>query len=121
MLEHALSDPASEVCGLIGGNDDKAGTIYPVKNIAEYPTDSFLMDPHGQIATMRSLREKNETLWGIYHSHPDTQAIPSERDRQLAAYPGVNYFIISLIDEPPELNAYKFDGKKFEKIILEIN
>lgn len=121
MLEHALSDPDSEVCGLIGGNDDRACTIYPVKNIAEDTAHSFLMDPEDQIAVMRLLREKNETLWGIYHSHPATEATPSQRDLDLAAYPGVNYFIISLNDEVPEINAYKFDSKQFEKLILEIN
>ena len=121
MLEHALSDPGIEVCGLIGGKDYQATTIYPVNNIAGDPAHNFLMDPEPQIAIMRLLREKNETLWGIYHSHPDTQAIPSERDLQLAAYPGVNYFIISLIGDLPELNAYIFDGGKFEKLILEMN
>ena len=120
MLDHALSDPASEVCGLIGGNDDRACNIYPVKNIAESPKDSFFMDPQDQIATMRLLREKNEILWGIYHSHPDTQAIPSQRDLDQAAYPGVFYFIISLVEDSLVLNAYEFDGEKFEKINLEI-
>ena len=120
MLEHALSDPDIEVCGLIGGIDNRATTIYPVNNIAEDPAHNFLMDPEPQIAVMKLLREKHESLWGIYHSHPDKRAIPSERDLQLAAYPGVNYFIVSVIDDLPELNAYKYDGSKFEKLILDM-
>ena len=121
MLEHAASDPGIEVCGLIGANGRQAFNLYPVKNIAEQPTHNFLMDPEAQVAIMRQLRAKKESLWGIYHSHPDTQAIPSERDLKLAAYPGVNYFIISLIHDMPEIKAYVFDGKQFEKLILEIN
>ncbi|NIN33637.1 MAG: hypothetical protein GTO60_00435, partial [Gammaproteobacteria bacterium] len=95
MLEHILTHPSVEVCGLIGGKDDHAMTVYPVTNIAEDPEHQFLMEPKEQIMAMRHMREKNENLWGIYHSHPDAQAEPSQTDKEMAAYPDVYYFIIS--------------------------
>jgi len=105
MLEHALIHPTIEVCGLIGGQDMQATTIYAVKNIADDPKHRFLMDPEEQIAAMRTMRETNESLWGIYHSHLDSPAEPSQTDKEMAAYPGVYYFIISLISKIPELIA----------------
>jgi len=121
MLEHALIHPTIEVCGLIGGQDMQATTIYAVKNIADDPKHRFLMDPEEQIAAMRTMRETNESLWGIYHSHLDSPAEPSQTDKEMAAYPGVYYFIISLISKIPELKAFCFNGKQFEDIILIIN
>ncbi len=118
MLKHAINHPTIEICGLIGGQDKQATTIYSVKNIAEDPKHRFLMDPEEQIAAMRAMRETNETLLGIYHSHPDSPAEPSQTDEEMAAYPGVYYFIISLISKIPELNVFYFNGEQFEDIIL---
>ncbi|MBM2829264.1 MAG: Mov34/MPN/PAD-1 family protein [Gammaproteobacteria bacterium] len=116
MLEHALANPGFEVCGLISGHDNQPVTVYPVKNIADDPAHRFLMNPAEQIAAMRRMREANEPLWGIYHSHPDTPAEPSETDLKLAAYPDVYYFIISLAGRTPELGCFHFDGTAFSKV-----
>jgi len=119
MLEQAISQPTLEICGLIGGQAKQASTVYSVENIAEDPKHRFLMDPEQQIAAMRTMRETDESLWGIYHSHPDSPPEPSEADKEMAAYPGVYYFIISLITKKPELNAFCFNGEHFEQIEIE--
>jgi len=116
MFEHALGTPDVEVCGLIGGRDDNALTVYPVNNIADDPAHRFLMGPKEQINAMRRMREANEILWGIYHSHPDSPAEPSASDRDMAYYPDVYYFIISLTNHQSELGCFYFDGVKFNKI-----
>ncbi len=118
MLEHALSTPDLEVCGLIGGRDNIARTVYPITNIADDPTHRFLMGPKEQINIMRRMREVNELLWGIYHSHPDSPAEPSALDLDMAYYPDVYYFIISLTNNQSELGCFYFDGLKFKKINL---
>ena len=118
LLEHALTSPGFEVCGLIGSNDNQPVTVYPVKNIADDPVHRFLMDPEEQIDAMRRMREANELLWGIYHSHPDTPPEPSEIDLRMAAYPDVYYFIISLAGDTPEFGYFYFDGAGFSKTDL---
>lgn len=118
MFEHALANPAIEICGLLGSYGNHPMTVYPVKNIADDPVHSFLMDPEEQIDAMRRMREANEPLWGIYHSHPDTPAEPSAIDLKLAAYPDVYYFIISLMGDQPKLGCFYFDGTAFSKIHL---
>lgn len=71
------------------------------------------MDAEEQIRAMRHMRLAGETLIGIFHTHPDSPAAPSAKDRELAAYPGVVYLILSLAGKTPVLKAYYYDGKTF--------
>jgi [CysO sulfur-carrier protein]-S-L-cysteine hydrolase len=116
ILAHALSTPAVEVCGLLGGYENRAVSVYPVKNIARDQSRRFLMDPEQQINAMRMMHERGELFWGIYHSHPKTDAQPSATDLEMAAYPDVYYFVVSLLGPAPDIQGYCFDGTGFQKI-----
>ena len=62
-------------------------------------------------------RTKGMDLIGIYHSHPNHPAVPSEFDRSRAA-PWYTYVILSIVDrEPQEVAAWRFDEstKRFER------
>ena len=113
ILEYGLSDTVREVCGLLGGKGLNASTFYPIKNVATKPGREFFMDPEEQIDAIRRMRLAGESLVGIFHTHPDSPAVPSARDRELAAYPGTVYLILSLSTEIPRLKAYYYDGEKF--------
>jgi len=54
------------------------------------------MEPQAQIDTLRCMRERDETLFAIYHSHPDTPPSPSALDLEQPGYPEALYLIISL-------------------------
>ncbi len=116
ILEQALSRPVEEVCGLAGGTGNQVNSIYPVTNIAADPKHQFLMAPEEQFETMRRIRESGEEMIGIYHSHPESPAEPSATDIEMAAYPDVFYFIISLRVKQPELVCFHYDGSKFVRI-----
>ncbi len=96
LLHLAQISPEQEVCGLIGGQGNFARSCYPVNNISEQPAIRFEMDPEQQIAAMKTMRDKDEQLLAIYHSHPSAAAEPSQRDIQLASYPDAVYLLISL-------------------------
>jgi len=96
LLHLAQISPASEVCGLIGSQQGKPSSCYPIDNIAEQPQQQFLLDPKQQISAMTKMRERNEDLLAIYHSHPTSPAEPSKIDIDLASYPDALNFIISL-------------------------
>lgn len=113
IYEQALADPANEVCGLLGGQRQELTSYYPVKNIAPEPARRYLMDPAEQIAAMKAMRDRGETLTAIFHSHTDAPAQPSATDMELAYYPDTTYLILSLQSRPPELNAFFFDGTQF--------
>lgn len=96
ILSHAQHSPEAEVCGLIARRSDGSLELYPVANVAAEPEKLFAMDPQQQIDAMRRMRESDEELFAIYHSHPHAAAEPSLRDLQEAAYPEALYLIISL-------------------------
>lgn len=121
ILARARATPGVEVCGLLGGTGAVALSHYPVPNVADDPGDSFVMDPAGQLAAFRTMRERGETLLGIYHSHPAGPPTPSARDLEWAAYPGVAYLIVSLGGEgEPVLGGFVYDGRAFRPLAVEV-
>jgi len=121
LLHHAQSSPENEVCGLIGGKDDVPTYCYPIDNNATAPQRLFAMDPRQQIAAMRSMREKGEELFAIYHSHPASPAFPSATDLAQANYPETLYLIISLQTRGVlEMQGFILRGTDITEVPLEI-
>jgi len=96
LLTLAQHNPQTETCGLIGAINGLPTTVYSVENIAQDKQHLFEMNPASQIDAMKQMRNKNETLFAIFHSHPDAPAEPSKTDLQQANYPEALYLIISL-------------------------
>ncbi len=107
LLAHAQKNPDIEVCGLIGNDTSNQKDYYPVDNISNKPNSRFLMDASQQIKTMKQMREKQQQLFAIVHSHPTTNAKPSKLDIEESSYKDVFYIIISLNTEGVlEMRAY---------------
>jgi proteasome lid subunit RPN8/RPN11 len=96
ILAQSQAHPEREVCGLIGARDGEPATCYPVANVADAPDRLFQMDPSGQIAAMKAMRERGEALFAVYHSHPDAPARPSPTDLAEDTYPDVLKLVVSL-------------------------
>ena len=96
LLHLAQKSPDEEICGLISRDRSGFRKCYPVANAAGDRKHLFALDPHGQIAAMRSMRERGEELAAIYHSHPDAPPLPSMADVEQHEYPDVLYLIVSL-------------------------
>ncbi|QSB02094.1 M67 family metallopeptidase [Methylomonas sp. EFPC1] len=122
LLHLAQLSPDAEVCGLIGA--DSTGlpvSCYPVANSAATPENRFLLDASQQIEAMRQIREKGETLFAIYHSHPHTPAQPSATDIQEASYPDALHLIISLNTKGVlEMRGFKIAGDSAEEVELNL-
>jgi proteasome lid subunit RPN8/RPN11 len=58
--------------------------------------DRYWIDPAVLLQVQRSTREQGLEIIGIYHSHPDHPAVPSECDRALA-WPVYSYVIVSVV------------------------
>lgn len=111
LFAHAQTEPEAEVCGLIGGSDGQARSHYPVPNKAPEPNRLFDMDEQAQIMAMKSMRERGEELFAIYHSHPSAPPEPSQRDTSEQGYPEAWYLIISLnIKGVLEMRAWRQHG-----------
>jgi proteasome lid subunit RPN8/RPN11 len=121
LLTEAQHSPAKEVCGLISSRNGEPFHVYPVSNASDTPEKLFAMDASGQIDAMRRMREQGEELFGIYHSHPHSPAIPSPEDIERAAYPDALYLIISLNTKGVlEMRGFRLHDNEAEAVELEI-
>jgi proteasome lid subunit RPN8/RPN11 len=89
-----------ETCGFILGtmnkNIKRISTCIPVKNVSkENKKSTYKISPKDYLQAENTALENKMLLLGIYHSHLNWPAIPSETDR-LAAFPNLSYIIISL-------------------------
>jgi len=124
ILAHAQGNPDVEICGLIGNSDSQNKSYYPIDNISKNPSCRFLMDAPQQITAMKKMRENEQQLFAIIHSHPTTTATPSQRDIDENAYKDVFYLIISLNTKGVlEMRAYlqKMDSMQEVELVLEDN
>ncbi len=55
----------------------------------------YAIEPEDMLRAMKYGRDRNLEIIGIYHSHPDCPAVPSECDRTLA-WPQYSYIIVSV-------------------------
>lgn len=95
LLHQAQLSPAKEVCGLVGRKDDNC-ICYPIENVATDASVLFALNASEQLAAFKDMKEKGEDLFAIYHSHPNSPAIPSRIDIDEANYMDALYLIISL-------------------------
>jgi len=96
ILTHAQQHEHTESCGLISTAGENPAHYYTVKNIAADPSNRFEMEPKQQIAAMKHMREHDEDLLAIVHSHPHSPPAPSAADMHEAGYPDAYYLIVSL-------------------------
>jgi proteasome lid subunit RPN8/RPN11 len=121
ILHHAQSLPHQEVCGLIGSRNGYPCSCYPIENTAKNPQQNFLLHEQQQIAAFVALREKKETLFAIYHSHPTAAAVPSTTDIALNNYPDALHLIISLNTKGVlELRGFKIVANRVQEVALKL-
>ncbi len=115
VVAHCRGSYPAEVCGLVGGRGGRLERAVAVANVAEAAAGrcGFHMDSRGQLAAMRAFEDAGLDLTGIYHSHPRSEAIPSQADVDLAAYPDVAYLIVSLVEpDAPDVRAWRMEGEE---------
>lgn len=119
LLFEAQKQPGVEVCGFLSARNRVPFDLYPVTNVADDPARRFEMDPREQIAAMKAMRARGETMWAIYHSHPSTPPEPSVHDLEGLGYPDALYLIISLnIKGVLEMRAWQqADGQMIERVL----
>jgi len=122
ILAHAQQNPSVEVCGLIANDASDTKVYYAIDNVAENPGYRFLMDAPQQIKAMKQMRDRQQQLFAIVHSHPASNAQPSALDIAENGYPEAFYIIISLHTKGVlEMRAYtqQQDSMQEVELILE--
>lgn len=95
LLHQAQLSPAQEICGLIGRRGEQS-ECYPIENVATDASVLFALNASEQLAAFKSMKQKGQTLFAIYHSHPSSPPVPSDIDIEEANYSDALYLIISL-------------------------
>lgn len=104
-IERAAEDAyPEEACGLLVGRSTpgagyRVSTVEASANVAEPPrTRRFEVDPKLRLRLERALRESPDSVIGVYHSHPDGSAQPSETDISMIFEPDMVWLITAVAD-----------------------
>ncbi|HEX6736561.1 MAG TPA: M67 family metallopeptidase [Azonexus sp.] len=108
----------AEACGLLLGVDSdgqcRVARQHPAHNLnRERAGDRFELDPQDYLAAEAAATAAGMAVVGIWHSHPDHPARPSETDRALA-WPGWSYVILAVHGgEVVDLRSWRLAGEDF--------
>ncbi len=98
---HLEAGYPNEACGVLLGN---AGGVTEVVSAGNERTDSarnrYLIDPLAYMKIERDADKRGLQVLGIYHSHPDVAARPSQFDLD-HAWPNLSYLIVSVCKGSP--------------------
>lgn len=119
--EGAGDGPPREVCGvLVGARANESGTgpdrvrsVRRVRNVAANRRVAYELDPEETLGTLESIDSEGRDVVGFYHSHPESEPVPSDADREQATWSGYVYLVCS---PDGRLNAYRWTGSAFEPL-----
>ena len=101
IASHAVEAHPEECCGLMLGTFSDEGRkvvreLLPISNAreAEARHNRFLIGPMEMLRGEREARARGLDIVGIYHSHPDCPAVPSQFDLD-HAWPVYSYVIVT--------------------------
>lgn len=140
VLEHAQRDYPAECCGVVLGPQGSESYSrvqscrnlqdeYHAKDPVQFPRTSknaYWMDPRELMRLQKQMREAEEEIKVIYHSHIDAGAYFSEEDERMAlsegapVYPKAVYLVVSVLKGiPQEFCFFRWDAsaKKFQKTV----
>lgn len=119
---HAERAFPDECCGVLLGRDHRDGTreivcVVELENAEAHDrARRYLIEPHDLLAAERTARELGLEVVGVYHSHPERPASPSEHDRA-GAMPSWSYVIVSCVrGKAGQMQSWRLsrDGERFE-------
>ncbi|MCI0476747.1 MAG: M67 family metallopeptidase [Anaerolineales bacterium] len=122
LIALARRDAPNETCGIIGGKDQRALKIYPLKNTHATPRVNFYAAPLELLAAFRDIEANDWEHLAIYHSHCATEAYPSETDIARAYYPDAMHLIVSFAHpEQIVVRGFRIIEGKIIEITVEVN
>ena len=125
MIAHSREAMPDECCGILAGAGGSVSKVYRMTNVEASPF-RFSMDP---LEIMNVDQEASELGWElavIYHSHPHSEAYPSDTDVRIAGgtnelWPDVRYILVSLMEpENPSVRLFRIDHGDISEEQLEV-
>ncbi len=128
--QHLESGYPNEACGMLLGTDGVITEIVSADNERvdqpasgkESARNRYLIDPLIYMKIERAADKRGLTVLGIYHSHPDVPARPSQFDLD-HAWPNFSYLIVSVC-KAKAVESYSWrlrdDRSQFDQEAIEI-
>ena len=118
IVRQAQAESPRECCGLLMGEGEVVTHRRPMKNVLESSV-RYAMETRALFQFFKDLRVANQKHLGIYHSHPASEAYPSETDIHESFYPDCAYFIVSLKNSrSPQVRAFRILGDVVEELVI---
>ncbi len=108
LSEHSENQKPNESCAILFGKNDQVLDLFLTENI-EKSSVNFTISNEQLIEGYKIAEEKEMEVIGIFHSHPDSDAFPSNTDKKFMQSNPVAWVIYSGIN------------KNFRAYLLEID
>jgi len=116
LTEHAENQKPNESCAILFGKMNRVSEVFLTKNIEESPVN-FTISNEQLIKVYNIAEEKLVEVIGIFHSHPNSDAYPSNTDKKFMTSNPVVWVIYSGINK--NFKAYLFETDLIEISIKE--
>lgn len=113
-----------ETCGLLLGTTEgpscRVALAREARNVVETRMhDRFELDPAALLEADAEAQRLGLDIVGVWHSHPDHPARPSETDREMA-WPGWSYLIVSVgAQGVADWRSWRLHCGAFEEEVIE--
>jgi len=98
LSEYSENQKPNEACAILFGKDDQVLDLFLTENIEKSPVN-FTISNEQLIEGYRIAEEKKMEVIGIFHSHPDSDAYPSNTDKKFMQSNPVVWIIYSGINK----------------------
>ncbi|MFQ5497924.1 MAG: Mov34/MPN/PAD-1 family protein [Nitrosopumilus sp.] len=111
LSEYSENQKPNESCAILFGKDNKVSDLFLTENIEQSPVN-FTISNDQLIEGYNMAEEKKMDVVGIFHSHPNSDAYPSNTDKKFMQSNPVVWIIYSGINK--NFRAYILDSDIIE-------
>ncbi len=111
LTEHAENEEPNESCAILFGKDSLVSEVFLTKNIEESPVN-FTISNEQLIEGYKIAEQKKVEVIAFFHSHPNSDAYPSNTDKKFMQSNPVVWIIYSGISK--DFKAYILESDIIE-------
>lgn len=120
VFAHAKESYPNEACGMILARPGQKPRAAAISNVDPHPQSGYVADPAQLARVLSSGAAAGERIEAIYHSHPTSPAIPSERDITDWAYPDSVMLIVGRAGAEYGLTGWRVGGGRVDRVEVAI-
>ena len=111
LAQYSENQKPNEACAILFGKEDEVLDIFFTDNIEESPIN-FTISNEQLIEAYKIAEDQNVEIVGIFHSHPNSEAFPSNTDKKFMQSNPVAWIIYSGINK--NFKAYILESDSIE-------